>query len=91
VDILAETYTTIQGETWDQIAYKVYGREKYADFLMSNNYPLLDILVFPAGMVLNTPELPERNKDELPSWRRRGKISTGLDPYDNYNGRRGQR
>ena len=52
---------------------------------------LLDILVFPAGMVLNTPELPERNKDELPSWRRRGKISTGLDPYDNYNGRRGQR
>ena len=31
---MAETYTTIQGETWDNIAYKVYGAEKYASFLM---------------------------------------------------------
>ena len=42
-------YTTIQGETWDQIALKVYGQEKYADWLMQNNYPLLDTLIFSAG------------------------------------------
>ena len=27
---MAKTYTTIQGETWDEIAYKVYGGEEYA-------------------------------------------------------------
>lgn len=85
---MAETYVTMQGETWDQIAYKIYGREKHADFLMSHNYPLLDILVFPAGMIMNTPDLPKHNNSELPSWRNRVKSGAGLDPYDNYNGRR---
>ena len=26
---MASTYTTIQGDTWDLIAYKLYGEEKY--------------------------------------------------------------
>lgn len=70
---MAGTYTTIQGETWDAIAYKVYGREKHAAFLMANNYPLLDVLVFSAGAVLNTPDLPKSENGELPPWRRKGR------------------
>lgn len=61
-------YVTKQGQAWDQIAKEVYGKEIYADFLMENNPRHLDILVFSAGIKLNTPELPEERKD-LPPWR----------------------
>lgn len=46
------TYTTKQGDTWDNIALQVYGEERHADFLMQSNYAFLDILVFSAGTVL---------------------------------------
>lgn len=84
---MAETYTTIQGETWDEIAYKVYGNEKYAAFLMSNNYPFLDTLVFSAGTVLSAPSLPEDEGGELPPWRlgTGSDGSNGPDPYDDYS------
>lgn len=87
---MAATYTTIQGETWDQIAYKVYGGEEYAAFLMANNYPFLDILVFSAGTVLNTPGLPEDEDGELPPWRlgvEDDEDGDGdePDPYDDFN------
>lgn len=81
---LAETYTTIQGETWDEIAYKVYGSEGYAALLMESNYPLLDILVFSAGTVLRTPALPEDTDAELPPWRT-GDGDEDEDPYDDYS------
>lgn len=75
------TYTTRQGETWDNIALKVYGEERHADFLMQNNYAFLDILVFSAGTVLNTPALPEDRDGDLPPWRT--DTETGdVDPYD---------
>lgn len=61
-------YTTKQGQAWDQIAKEVYGREIYADFLMQSNPKHLNIFVFPAGIELNTPALPDERKD-LPPWR----------------------
>lgn len=72
------TYKTIQGDTWDGIAYKIYGDEKYTDFLMQNNFELLDIFVFKAGIIVKTPELPdsqsevEENYDEDYDWRTEG-------------------
>lgn len=39
---MASTYTTIQGDTWDLIAYKLYGEEKYMKNLIEANWPLLD-------------------------------------------------
>jgi len=62
-------YTTIQGDTWDIIAKEVYGKEKYAGFLMANNFLELDTFVFPQGTVLNTPVLPEELDGDLPPWR----------------------
>ena len=32
-----ETYTTIQGDMWDSIAYRLYGNEKYVGDLMKAN------------------------------------------------------
>lgn len=62
-------YTTIDGDTWDKIAKKVYGEEKKADFLMKNNTKLLDTLVFQGGVVLETPPLPVEKSILLPDWR----------------------
>ncbi len=64
------TYTTRPGETWDQIACRVYGSEGYTGWLMQANFPLLDIFVFDAGTVLNTPPLPAQSSASgLPAWR----------------------
>lgn len=83
---LEKTYTTIQGETWDEIAYKVYGGEEYAAFLMKNNYLYLDVLVFSSGTILKTPELPEEKDDELPPWRiGSDEDEEDEDPYDDYS------
>ncbi|PKM72856.1 MAG: phage tail protein [Firmicutes bacterium HGW-Firmicutes-16] len=68
---MATTYTTKAGDTWDAIAYAVYGSEKYIGHLMQNNFPLLDRFVFEADVNLNTPALPESTQQSagLPAWR----------------------
>ena len=63
------SYTTVQGQTWDQIAKEVYGKEKYADVLMEANPKLLDTFIFSAGVVVNTPKIAVEEK-ELPPWRK---------------------
>lgn len=65
---MAATYTARQGQTWDEIALEVYGDEVYADFLMQNNYELLDVLIFSAGDTLNTPDLIEEVEGDTPPW-----------------------
>lgn len=62
-------YITRQGECWDEAAKEIYGDEKYVGYLMQSNFPLLDIAVFPAGVQLNTPEIPKEEMD-VPPWRR---------------------
>lgn len=62
-------YTTIDGDTWDSIAKKVYGNENKTDFLMSNNIKYLDILVFSSGTVLQTPPIMTEKQSLLPDWR----------------------
>lgn len=64
-------YKTKQGECWDEVAKKVYGSEMYTGYLMQNNLPLLDIAVFSAGTLVNTPDLPADETD-IPIWRRQG-------------------
>lgn len=65
-----EEYRTIQGDTWDMIAKKVYGAERHLDYLMASNFELLDYFIFPAGIVVKVPELPAEMSEDLPSWRR---------------------
>lgn len=65
------TYTTIQGDTWDLIAKRVYGDEKKLDILMANNFSLLDYVVFPAGILVTIPDLGTEELQEWPEWRRK--------------------
>lgn len=66
---MGKTYTTVQGDTWDLVSLAAYGNEKYVDILMQRNFPLLDYSVFPSGVVIAIPDLPERDENEYPDWR----------------------
>ncbi len=70
---IATTYTTAAGDTWDQIALKLYGAVKYTEYLMSNNQDpaLLATVIFDAGIVLSTPVLPviTQVSPGTPPWR----------------------
>lgn len=68
-----KTITTVQGDTWDTIAFRVYGNVLRTQDLMEarENIRLLDYQVFPAGIVVATPEVEaQAATDNLPEWRK---------------------
>lgn len=68
-----DTIKTIQGDTWDTIAKRVYGDERNAQELMEarENIRLLDYEIFPGGVTVATPELEEETAaSDLPDWRK---------------------
>lgn len=69
---MTKTYTTISGDMWDGIAYKVYGDEAYTDKLMKLNPQYRNIVIFPAGVVLDLPEESLTVSVSLPPWKRNG-------------------
>lgn len=77
---MAKTYTTQQGDAWDLIAYRVYGSEAYTGWLMQHNFVHLDTMIFGAGVVLQTPELPKTDQTaDLPPWRTQSPVIERLD------------
>lgn len=65
-----KTYTTVQGDMWDSIAFAQLGDVAHTDKLMNANLRYREYYTFPAGIVLNLPEIPERTSDTLPPWKR---------------------
>ena len=63
------TYTTIQGDMWDSIAYKVFGDRSYTGRLMRLNPAYKDYFIFPAGITLTLPEKTVTLSDLLPPWK----------------------
>lgn len=57
-------YTTIQGDTWDMIAKKVYGDEMLLYLLMDYNPEYLHILVFDSDYILEVPPLNEDEEND---------------------------
>lgn len=65
-----KTYTTIQGDCWDLVAFKIYGEEKYMKLLAEANLPLLDYMIFPPGTVINVQDIPDDyDTEETVFWR----------------------
>lgn len=63
------TYTTMQGDAWDAIAYRLFGEERLAHILMQANSEHMDVLMFPAGVLLTIPEIaPPQQSLKLPPW-----------------------
>lgn len=67
---MPDTYTTIQGDMWDTIAFKLYGTENGMNVLLEANQQCADTVIFPAGVQLIVPEYTEPIPDTLPPWRR---------------------
>ncbi len=57
-------YTTVQGDTWDMIAKKVYGDEMLLYLLMDYNPDFIHIIVFDSDYVLEVPPLSDEDIDE---------------------------
>ena len=58
---MAKTYYTIQGDLWDGIA----------NALLEANQQYADIVVFPAGIILDVPDYEKPTPTNLlPPWRR---------------------
>lgn len=66
---MSSTYSTIQDDMWDMIAYKVYGNESYINYLLEANQGYKDVAVFPAGVTLEVPDAPSVSASILPPWR----------------------
>ena len=67
---MPDTYTSIQGDTWDMIAYKVYGRESAMTQLIEANSDLANIAIFPSGIKLVCPPVAPEVSRVLPPWRK---------------------
>lgn len=61
-------YATLGDETWDQVAFKVYGVERYANVLMRVNPAYQDIVFFDSGMVLIIPQIASATKVSVMPW-----------------------
>ena len=66
---MAKPYTTLQGDTWDSIAYRLWGRETLMHHLVKANPDYCDVLVFGPNITLSVPDIvvPAR-KPDLPPW-----------------------
>lgn len=67
---MSKTYTTIQGDMWDSIAYKQMGDVSYTDKLINLNQEYRNYYIFPAGVKLTLPELELESPANLPPWKR---------------------
>lgn len=66
---MSKTYTTIQGDMWDSIAYTQMGDVAYTDALMNLNQQYREYYTFPAGITLVLPESTQKVSGALPPWK----------------------
>lgn len=64
------TYKTSQGETWDEIAGRVYGSGKYTGALLTANQKYTGYLTFPYGIELSIPEIDETAETVAVPWKK---------------------
>lgn len=64
------TYTTIQGDMWDKIAYDQLGDVEYTDSLINANTAYRDVYIFSAGIELILPDVEDvKTVADLPPWK----------------------
>ncbi|KYD02633.1 hypothetical protein B4102_0227 [Heyndrickxia sporothermodurans] len=65
---MANTYTTIQGDTWDLIAYRTLGSEYLLPLLLEENQKHRATLIFSGGVVLTIPDIDTSEITDRPDW-----------------------
>ena len=66
-----KTYTTVQGDMWDSIAYQQMGSCRFTDMLISANRKYHRTYIFDAGVMLHIPDIPDASlvNSLLPPWK----------------------
>lgn len=71
-------YISTQGDWWDLIAIKVYGRQRGTEHLMYRlleaNYYLREIAQFPAGVAVIVPEIEVTTEILLVPWKKAAQL-----------------
>lgn len=68
---MPSTYTTSQGQAWDEIARDALGDEHFMHRLMEENPEHRYTVFFSAGTVLEVPEIESDDRPEtLPPWKK---------------------
>lgn len=68
-----KVYRTVSGDTWDLIAFKVFGNEKYFHKLIRANLNLIDVSIFSGNVPIIIPEIEmdiKIDNRKLPPWKR---------------------
>ncbi len=65
-------YITVQGDTWDAIAYRELGSTRNTGALMAANRAHHGVVFFSAGVELTLPEVKEVKREDItiPPWKR---------------------
>lgn len=63
-------YRTVQGDTWDGIAFKLYGDANLMSLLLNANPSHAATVLFTANITLLIPDKPTGASETLPPWRR---------------------
>lgn len=63
-------YKTLQGDTWDLIAFNKLGGEQYTHLLIEANWQYRKYVIFPANITLSLPEITVPVSTLLPPWKR---------------------
>lgn len=66
---MPNNHTTSSGETWDMIAYNIYGNSKLAGDIIQANLKYSEYVIFPAGIELILPDISDVKEVVLPPWR----------------------
>jgi len=67
---MSKTYTTVQGDMWDSIAYSQLGDVAHTGKLMNLNTAYLGYYIFPAGIPLELPDVSAEIPGSLPPWKK---------------------
>lgn len=69
---MSKTYTTVQGDMWDGIAYGKMGSVSYTDKLIRANQEHVGYYILPAGVILILPDVDTTADDlsALPPWKK---------------------
>lgn len=64
-------YVTKQGDTWDNIAFEMYGNEELIAPIIRANSAYVETTIFDYGVELEIPEIEQiDNTASLPPWRK---------------------
>ncbi len=64
----SNVYITETNDTWDLIAFKILGDEKYTSHLLECNSQFSKIVFFPAGVALIIPKIEKSKTGVEPPW-----------------------